>query len=609
MSDKTRAADVRGGATTESTRAPERPGFVLSGSWRLYGVALFIGLLASVLAVRLLELQVFLWAGYIPPVQAGGARYTVDDDTPWGNIVDRDGVLLAADRFTYRVTATPANIQDDEDRIQIAQILETVAQIPAAQTLERLRADPESRYALLAKDLPFELGEALLQEKARWAKEDVDLLFHVHVFPHPRRFYPQGKLASQVIGFLNGERKPVLGLERYYGSFLAASGVGLPPGNQVSRDVLPPEVLRFLPPGEGKGLVLTLDRTIQWIIEEELAEGVRFYGAEGGSIIVLDPKTGAVLGMANYPSFDPNTFELVQDEALFRNRTISDHYEPGSIFKVITVAAALDAGVVEPTTIFTDTGTITLGERVFLNSNRLALGQLTVADALAQSNNVVTVQIAEALGSEKFYDYVARFGFGADTNIDLSGEAPGIVKRPGDERWSLSDLAANSFGQGIAVTPLQMASAVAAIANDGKLMRPYVVQARVQGDQALLTEPTVAQQPIRPETAATMRELMVHVVETGNQAAKVPGYTVAGKSGTAEISTEEGYVLERTIASFVGFAPADDPRIVVLVKLDKPDPSISRWAAHTAAPLFSRVTHRLLDHLNVPPDAVRVANR
>ena len=587
-------------------------GFSLDRSWRTQIVIAIVVLLGGLLVLRLLDMQLRTWSEYTPAHNGLDARYTVDDATPWGVIVDRDGVLLAGDRFTYRVTATPRYIPQEEWEA-LAERLARVAGIPADQVWNRLAANPSADYAVLAADVPFRLGRALLEEQKQEEEEAKQtegssprLLANIYVHAQPRRFYPQASLASQVLGFLNAERKPVLGLERYYNSFLPSNGVGLPKGASSSRAVLTEQQRRFLPAGNEKGLVLTIDRTIQWIIEQELREGVQFYGAESGTIIVMDPKTGAILGMANYPTFDANQYETA-DPSTFTNAAISAQYEPGSIFKVVTVASALDAGVVEANTIFTDTGAIVIGQRTIQNSGRNALGRLTVADALAQSDNVVTVQVAQTLGAEKFYDYVARFGFGADTNIDLAGEIPGLVKAPGNPDWSLSDLGTNSFGQGLAVTPIQMVSAVAAIAHQGKLMRPYLVQARVHGDSVLLTQPTLAQQVIRPESAEAMKELMVHVIETGNQAARIPGYTAGGKSGTAEIATTQGYVLERTIASFIGFAPADDPQFVMLVKLDKPDPKISRWASHSAAPLFSRVARRLLDHLNIPPDDIRLA--
>jgi len=601
------------GTPTADPQANQNPsGFSLEGSWRLQVVIAVVVLLAGLLVLRLLDMQLRTWSEYTPGAGGLDARYTVDDSTPWGVIVDRDGVLLAGDRFTYRITATPKHIPQDEWQ-SLAERLARVAGIPADQAWNRLADNPDAAYAVLATNLSFHLGRALIEEKQQEidnadSSQDLSLLPLGNVFIHaqPRRFYPQASLASQVLGFLNAERKPVLGLERYYNSFLPSNGVGLPKGSISPRTVLSEKQRKFLPSGNEKGLVLTIDRTIQWIVEEELAEGVQFYGAESGSVIVMDPKTGAILAMANYPTFDANQYENA-DPASFTNTTISAQYEPGSIFKVITVAAAVDAGAVEASTIFTDTGTIVIGQRTIQNSGRNALGLLTVADALAQSNNVVTVQVAQALGAEKFYEYVARFGFGADTNVDLAGEVPGLVNSPGSRVWSLSDLGTNSFGQGIAVTPIQMVSAVAAIANDGKLMRPYVVEARVHGDAVLLTQPTLAQQVISPESAQAMREMMFHVIETGNKAARIPGYSAAGKSGTADIATTEGYVLDRTIASFVGFAPVDEPRFVMLVKLDKPNPEISRWASQSAAPLFSRISKRLLDHLNVPPDDVRLA--
>jgi cell division protein FtsI/penicillin-binding protein 2 len=557
-----------------------------------------------ILILRLFNMQVRAWQSYSPAAGGMDTRYTVDDDTAWGVIVDRDGVLLAADRYTYRITTTPKYIRQ-ERWSEIARILDEIAGIPAEQTWNRLSQNSASSYLVLGTDISFQDGRALLAERERRLAAEDYTLEQINISARPRRFYPQGSLASQVIGFINAERKPVLGVERYYDSFLPSNGVGLPRGGRQPREILDTGTQRFLSQGREKGLVLTIDRTIQWIIEEELREGVHIYGAEAGSIIVMDPKTGAILGMANWPVFDANQYEK-EDPATFTNSAISAQFEPGSIFKIITVAGALDAGVIEPSTIFTDTGTIVIGERTIQNSTRTAAGQLAVYDALAQSNNVITVQIAQALGRESFYNYMALFGFGSDTNIDLSGEIPGLVKRPGDSNWSLSDLGTNSFGQGVAVTPIQMISAAAAMVNGGKLMRPHVVAARVHGNDVLLTKPTTVHQVITPETSAAMREMMTWVVDTGNNAAQVPGYAVGGKSGTAEIAEAGGYSQD-TIASFVGFAPVDDPQFVVLVKLDRPDTTIARWASQSAAPIFKRVTYRLLDHLNIPPDEIRLA--
>jgi cell division protein FtsI/penicillin-binding protein 2 len=229
-----------------------------------------------------------------------------------------------------------------------------------------------------------------------------------------------------------------------------------------------------------------------------------------------------------------------------------------------------------------------------------------MTEALARSLNVITAQWAQLLGKEQFYRYINNFGFGQVTEIDLAGEVYGIAKQPGSTDWSPADLGTNSFGQGVAVTPIQMINAVAAIANGGKLMRPHVVQGRIANGNIQYTQPTVMSQVIKPETAATLAKVLVKVVDLGNSAAAVAGYSIAGKSGTAQIPTEEGYTEDETIVTFVGYAPADDPQFVMLVKLDRPDPTISQWANYTAAPVFGRVARRLFDQMNIPPDAVRL---
>ncbi len=578
----------------------------LSKIWRIGFIGVVLTGPLILLVLRLLDMQVMGWQQYEPPQPVVTGRNTVDDTTSWGVIVDRDGNLLAADRFTYRITATPKFIAPG-DFGDISLRLASSIGVPPLQIENLLTQNSDRDYLIIASHIDFEQGQQLLAERQQRMTERDFLLEHIHIAAHPRRFYPQGMLASQVLGFLNAERVPVLGLERYYRNFLSSDGVGLPPGRQLPRSELDEKVLRFLPSGNGKGLVLTIDRTIQHIIEEELRLGVGLYRAEAGTVIVMDPRTGAILGMANWPTFDGNSFED-GDPDTFTNVAISAQFEPGSVFKLITVAAALDIDAVEASTVFVDTGAIAVEGHIVQNSDRKAVGALTVADAMAHSNNVITVQIAQQVGAEIFYDYVTRFGFGADTNVDLSGEVAGQVRNTDAPNWGVSDLATNSFGQGIAVTPIQMICAVAAIANDGKLMRPYIVHSRVAGDHAMVTQPTMVYQVIQPETANRLNEMMVHVVNTGNQMAQVSGYSVAGKSGTAEIATEEGYIQDETIASFIGYAPADDPQFVMMVKLDRPDPGISRWAAYTATPIFSRIAHRLFEHMNIPPDNVRLSD-
>lgn len=520
-----------------------------------------------------------------------------------GVVVDANGVPLIVNRYYYQLAATPNLIKTDEARREVATQLEALLGIPAQDTFNTLKSTGENdhQFCVLADAISAEEAQ-LLQDYVEQLETERGLvpLQHVYAKPMTRRSYPQAELAAHVTGMVTVGSGGVTGIEEYYDEFLPEDGIGLLDANGESIDALSPDVRRFLPSQAGKDLVLTIDRTVQWIIHEELRKGLEEFKADSGSIIVMEPSTGAILGMVNLPDFDPNRFEEEPIER-FTNPAISAQYEPGSIYKIITFGAAVDAGIVKPTTVYTDTGSFTIGDRVIFNSDRVAYGEVTVTDALARSLNVISAQLSEELGAERFYRYVRQFGFGEATNIDLSGEIEGALKSPGHPEWSLSDLGTNSFGQGLAVTPLQMVNAAAAIANGGRMMQPHVVQARIEGERVQLIEPTAVQQVLSPETAELLTEMMVEVVNTGNVKAAVEGYRVAGKSGTAQIPTPEGYEERATIVSFVGFAPADNPRFVVLVKMDRPDFTINQWASHTAAPVFSRVTKRLLDYYSIPP--------
>lgn len=569
--------------------------------WRFWFLACLFVLLTSLVLARLIVYQLFQF-GQLPV-------YNPNQFTPpaRGAVVDRQGELLTADRYLYQLIATPNEIKSDQERQEIAQRLQEVAAIPAAQTLQALLDYAKGSYAPLGEPLALEVGQRVQEmRQLALAEDNKSPLRYIAVRPVPVRFYPQNALASHLLGFIQANRDGVYGLEEYYDAFLNERGVGLLEHAVAPFTTLPAATRRFLPSTVGKDLVLTIDRGVQWIIEEELRSGIAKYRAKSGTIIVMAPQTGAVLGMANWPDYDPNQRATSQaDYARFANVAISAIYEPGSVFKIVTMAAGLDTNVITPTTVMTDSGYIIVGERSIYNSDRRANGQVNVTQALARSLNVITAQVADRVGRDYFYQYVRRFGFGARTGIDLAGEVPGLLKTPGHELWSLSDLGTNSFGQGLAVTPLQMVNATAAIANQGRLMRPYVVGARLEGDSVLYTQPEMLTQAISPATARDLTEMMVATVDIGNLTAKIPGYRIAGKSGTAQIPDEGGYLKDATIVTFVGFAPADDPQFVLLVKLDQPDPTISQWAGYTAAPVFAQVSRRLFDHLNIPPDTVR----
>jgi cell division protein FtsI/penicillin-binding protein 2 len=287
---------------------------------------------------------------------------------------------------------------------------------------------------------------------------------------------------------------------------------------------------------------------------------------------------------------------------LYRNRAITDMYEPGSVFKVITMAAALDTGRVTRDSVYEDTGVARVSGWSIVNWDYGAHGVQTATQILVKSLNTGAVWLAQKLGPDLFYEYVARFGFGQLTGIDLPGEAPGQVRTHADPGWSEVDMATNSFGQGINVTPLQLITAISAIANDGKLMKPYVVQEIHRGDEHQITEPEVVRQVVSPQTAETLTQMMNQVVDgiTQMYAISVPGYRVAGKTGTASISIPGGYKEDSYIASFAGFVPSDDPVLAMLIRID--EPKGVPWGSAVCAPVFARMAQAILPYLKIPPE-------
>lgn len=571
-------------------------------AWRFWLLAILFVLLAGLIIVRLLVYQVFSEASAI------GAYNPQLTLPPRGTIVDRDGEILAADRFYYQVVVSPNQIVNDQERQFVGKQLESVIGLPWQKTWSLLSANPDAYYLELAEKVELDVGERLQAYLAAAEEEwGVTPLNYIDVRPVAHRYYPQRTLGSHVVGFVQDDKFGRYGIEEYYDAFLNAAGIGLIERTVEPLDTLPAHTRRYLPSVAGKDLVLTIDRTVQYIINDELEQGLIEHGAQSGSVIVMDPRTGAILGMTNLPTYNPNEREgETVDFASFMNPSVSALYEPGSVFKVVTMAAGLDTHVITPTSIFTDAGYIEIGGRTIYNSSRSASGPVDVTDALARSLNVVTAQVADRVGSEAFYRYVRRFGFGERTGVDVAYEVAGLLKSPGNEMWSYSDLGTNSFGQGLAVTPLQMANAVCAIANGGTLFRPYIVEARIEDDKVLRTKPTVIRSVISEKTAAELTDMMIVTVDVGNKAARVNGYAVAGKSGTAQIPSPDGYLENQTIVTFVGFAPAHDPQFVLLVKMDRPDYAKSQWASQTAAPVFSRISSRLLEHFDIPPDDVQL---
>lgn len=415
------------------------------------------------------------------------------------------------------------------------------------------------------------------------------------------RAYPEASLSAHVTGFVgrdeSGNPLGYFGLEGYYNRELE-SRVKI---EALEKDALGNPLLtgtwELLPGRLGRSLKLHLDRGVQHAVADELKRAIERYGAVSGEVVVMDPSTGGILAMAALPTYDPSRFYLY-DSSLYKNPSIANTYEPGSTFKVLVAAAAFNEGVMSETDrCDICSGPVQIDKYNIRTWNGEYQAEATPEDIIVHSDNTGMVWMQRRLGGEKLVEYIKDFGFGQKTGIDLQEE----VASPLRARWGEVDYATSSFGQGIAVTSIQMTRAVAAIANGGRLMEPHVV-ATVLGEDNQDIAPKVVRQVVTPEAAKKTTDLMIKAVEYGEAKwAKPKGYTMAGKTGTAQIAVSGHYDEEKTIASFVGFAPAHNPRFVMLVKLR--EPTSSQWGSETAAPLWFNIAKRLLLHYNIPPDS------
>jgi len=552
------------------------------------------GVLIGLIVIRLVSLQFGSSVIFFEEQYQQATGYRVEITPPRGRILDRHGELLATNDVQYAIGLSPDFITDSED---LARTLAAVLTRPYDEMLVLTdttnRTEDSPKYILVQRPVPADIGEKLLALKSEENGPDLRGLL---VEPIQTRAYPGGKSAAQLLGFVGYDNKGYYGVEEFYDDLLAGhSVVGI-------KQVVPFDVALNPAPDHGADLYLTIDRDIQFVAEQVLASAVQTYGAESGTIIVMEPKTGRILSMANYPSFDPNNF-LNEPEALRNNPAVGAQFEPGSGFKILTMAAALQSGIITPQSTYLDTGYIEVGGVGITNWNQSAWGPQDMTGLLQHSLNVGSAWLSTKMGPGTFYDYMEAFGVGQPTNIDLSGEAAGHLKRPGDSDWYESDLGTNSFGQGVATTPVQLITAIAAVANGGAMMQPHVLERVVDEEATHITQPQVLGRPISTDVANQLAVMLAASLELEASKALVPGYRMAGKTGTAEIPIPGGYDREKTIASFVGWGPIDDPKFIVLVKLDKP--GASRWGANTAAPAFGELVKRLVVLMEIPPDEVR----
>lgn len=490
-----------------------------------------------------------------------------------GTIYDRNGVQLAIGRQATTVYANPRHIADPR-----------AVALAAARAL---RLDPEELYPKLADRSKGFVYVARKADPRRAAALEKRGLTGLGFYPEERRAYPQGGVAAQVLGYAGIDNRGLAGLELSLDRILA----GRAGSETIVRDPFGRaiDVISARPAEEGRDVHLTLDHSLQANAETVLRETVSAWGAKSATAIVLESRTGAILAMAGAPGFDANRYPEAPRE-LQRNRAATDTYEPGSTFKVVTVAAALSEGLVTPATAFTLAPRIQVSDRVIHESHREGTERMTVAEILSRSSNVGTITLAQLLGRDRLASWIDRFGFGRRAGIEFPGESQGIVLTA--ERWSGSTIGNVPIGQGIAVTPVQMAAAYAAVANRGVWVRPHLVRGTGPRRRRIVSRPVAAQ----------LLRMMKDVVSEGTgTAAALPGYQVAGKTGTAAKPEGGGYSTSRYVASFVGVVPASAPRLVVLVTVDEPRGVI--WGGVVAAPAFQKIARFALQYLEVPPDA------
>ncbi len=422
------------------------------------------------------------------------------------------------------------------------------------------------------------------------------------------RFYPEGSIGANMTGFVSysgDDSRGQYGLEGFFNEELTGVSGSIKTERSAHGELIIMNDREYTKPKNGSDLVLTIDRTIQFTACQKLNEAVKKHGADGGSVVIMDPDTGAILAMCSNPDYDPNHYRDVEDINIFNNQVVFSQYEPGSIFKGITMAMGIDQEKIMPQTTFTDTGSVKIADYEIKNSDLKAHGVIDMNGVLRESLNTGTIFVMRKIGADVFRDYVKNFGFGEKTGIELEGESTGDIKNLVKDKMNKELYAATaSFGQGIAVTPLQMINAFAAMANGGILMKPYLVKEVILGDGSrIVTQPKQIRRVISERGAMILSGMLVNVVENGHgKRAGVKGYYVAGKTGTAQIPKKDGRGYEKNahIGSFAGFAPANNPKFAMLVRLD--NPRDVEWAESSAAPLFGEISEFLLHYLQVPTE-------
>ncbi len=587
---------------------------------RIRLVLLFIAILVLAMVVQLIRVQFGPYAPAFAAIELVIAEQVEKVEPARGLIYDRDGRLLASNIPMYYLEVEVRQLTDSSKK-QIAAVLSRVLVLPfedlSAQLLRKWVDEGQFRIRLTreisgGKRWPIVVDQIVADVlKGFLADPEAPDLSGLALVPAPKRTYPAGWLAGHVIGFVNQKGKGYFGIEGYYDDWLVGRSI------TVELGYIPLEARLKPDPPAGVNLVLTIDIDIQYMVESILEQAIEDTKSESGQVIVMDPRNGEILAMASWPPLDPNNYqpwlpreerlnEEVEEseEELVINPAVAGQFEPGSTFKILTMAAALDAGVVTPDEEYIDTGMIEVGGNTIRNWDGGAWGPQTMVGCIEHSLNVCLAYVAsEKLGTPLFYEYLKAFGVGRLTGIDLAGEVSGQLRTPRHPDWTESDLGTNAFGQGVSLTPIQLLTAVGAVANGGMMVQPHMVRTVVGPEGEYWPKTTILGRPISAETAETLSLMLSESLGGETHFAHVDEYTLVGKTGTAQIPTEYGYDPRWTVASFVGWGPLGDPRFSVLVRLDKPESS--PWGSVVAAPVFRQIVERLVVMMEIPPDQIR----
>lgn len=570
--------------------------------WRIFLIIIFIFLLGGLMISRLFTLQVFQYSYYSALAQ--GQHQLYEQIFPQrGEIFMQD---LSGSQRSQQPVYYPLAINKEFEQVYLVpkEISEQDREDLAEKLAQILDLDKEIILARMSKsDDPYE------PLKHKVSSETVERIKNlgtkgIGFTAETWRYYPNESCACHLTGFVGiseDERIGQYGLEGYYEKELKGKP-GFLAGEKNTAGYWIPSLNQKIEPAEdGSELILTIDPNIQFKAEKELSQLVEDWQAESGTIIITEPTTGAIRAMANWPNFNPNQYGQVEDINIFLNPAIQKVYEPGSVLKLITMAAGLDSGKITPATAYHDSGQVKLKGGIITNFDNKVYGQQTMTQVLEKSINTGAVFVQRTIGPEIFRDYFQRFDLGQPTDVDLTGEVAGNISNLFTNREI--NLANISFGQGISVTSLGLINAVGAIANQGKMMQPFIVEKIIKSNgEEIIRQPQEIKQVISPETAEELTKMMVSVVENGHsRPARVSGYAIAGKTGTAQIPDLEkgGYSQDETIHTFVGFAPAFNPRFAVLIKIDKPQGGL--LAANSTAPVFKRLAEFLFNYLEIPP--------